>query len=366
MKKVIGILISFALFFSTSSITLAKSEKPGFTEALMNIDKLKSYSILQAISAKIEMDNDEGVISCNTRINLNGQIEAGESALKRKGSQKVGVFLNCQYNSENKDELPFEAFYINANGEIMSFGQEEIFARITDMSITAKGVKEKEEYEEMRSEILKAVQTYKNQWIRIGMESELLQEDSLMVTRSDLTEMEKEIEKAIKEKEGGELLKAVFAIGIDEGVREGLIEEADGIKMKKAIDSIASAQIFNTREIVSGKNKGYQFFTLNKNSLVNLIKEVAEMIIEQEVGLEEVMELKKALSGIKLAGMFNIEDEYGILDNLFVRLSVSGNETIAGMDITYRHKIRNINKNNPIKKPKEYVEVEDLIEQLEY
>ena len=126
-------------------------------------------------------------------------------------------------------------------------------------------------------------------------------------------------------------------------------EALEGIKM--ALET----KLFTERQMVTGQNSGFRFFSLNKTSIVSFLQQFASLIGE-ELTDEDITVIRSALSKVSLSGIYRVEDIYGLIDNLLIRFKISETGPVKNLELNYRYKVSDLNKDNTIAVPTEFEE----------
>ena len=115
------------------------------------------------------------------------------------------------------------------------------------------------------------------------------------------------------------------------------------------------SKLFTEREVVTGRNIGFKFFNINKAAIMNLMEDAAK-IFDEEMSTEDKLMIRAGLGKVSLSGMYRVENIYDLIDNLRVRLRLRNIGPLVNLELNYRYKLSDMNKENSIKAPTEYKE----------
>lgn len=357
MKKLISFLTALIIFIIPFSYVSADTEI-NFLKALLNTNELKSYKILQNISGNFKVEEYGDVLDGNFRLSFSGNVN-NDNAYENKSSSRVTGYAQINHlEGENKS---FDKLTINFNGEIISIFSNGIYLRLNDIKINGTGISQTDLNE--INDFLLSINEFKNQWYKIPTDiltnnvNEKIPYNFEEVFAEDLINSETLAEyfqgNDIKTNIG-EILKTL----VSEYKKQGYMANEEYDNAIKAIDLIINTNFFNKRDIVSGRNTGFKFFTFNKASIINLIKNIAN-IFGKTIEDYELAELRSILSKFNLAGIYRINTEYDVIDNLLVKLTLRNLEELTKCSINYRYKISNFNNAPKIKAPADYIDIEE-------
>lgn len=88
---------------------------------------------------------------------------------------------------------------------------------------------------------------------------------------------------------------------------------------------------------------------------MNLMGEAAK-IFNEEMSIEDKLMIRAGLGKVSLSGIYRIENVYNLIDNLRVRLRLRNIGPLVNLELNYRYKLSDMNKENSVKAPTEYKE----------
>ncbi len=320
MKKLISFLAALIIFAIPLSYINADNEV-NFLEALSNTYELESYKMLQGIYGDFKIDDYGDKIDGNFRLSLSGNVNSDTAYENNNGSRVNGYF---EINHREGQYKSFDQLVVNLSGEVVSMFGDGIYVRLNDLRINTIGM-DPVDIEDI-NEFLAEINQFKNQWYKIPIENltdnaneevgyefgegfaeELIDPEALVKYFQ-----ENNIKTAI-----GEILKNI-ATEIKE---QGDMTDEEYNWTIDAIDLIIETKFFNQRDIVSGRNIGFKFFSFSKSAVINLIRDITE-VFGETLESYELTELREALSKFNLAGIYRINSEYDLIDNLLIKLTL--------------------------------------------
>lgn len=374
MKKLLSIIFVITILI-TPLASVRASEEIGFLEGLSNTYELESYQTLQNIYGDMQIEDFGDIVDINFRLSFSGNVNS-KKAFENNQYMRVNGFLQINIieteNSISEEERyypqPFDQMTANFNAEIVSIFNDGIYLRLSEVNVTAQGVGD-EELDDMNA-FLEEISPYKYNWYKIPMSALTANaQDGLTYEfgedfNTELFEpetiikyfQENDIKTAI-----GNYIKDIFLLIKDE---TGMTDEKYN-QAVEMIDLAVDTKFFNLKDIVSGRNIGFKFFTFNKNSIINLIQGIGE-IIGETLTYDDIKEIRTMMSKFNLAGIYRINNEYKVVDNFLIKLTLRNIESLIESNIKYRYKIRNFNDAPAVNAPTDYNEIEDLATLLSY
>lgn len=339
MKKLISYLIICALLILPVNSLLAADNSVSFFEALGNFSKLEDYKLVQSLYGSAELEEYEDHISAEYRISISSVVDGGNT---QDSFSRVSAYIKFTNYNEVTDYTPFKTMTVQANGEVITQDQTDLYFKLNNFNI---GLEEPLPFAVTDIEDVKAmVDLYRGTWFHSSLDE--LANENLDVNQ--YIEYEEQFKEDPKEAIMG--LSELVLQDADMGFSEEEMEE-----IFEAIGLALETRLFTERDVVAGRNTGFKFFNLNKSSIINFFYKLADLI-DEELTEEDVSELRAALSKVSISGIYRIEDVYDVIDNLLVRFRLKDVEPINNLELSYRYKLSDLNKENSIKAPTEYEE----------
>ncbi|MBN2087216.1 hypothetical protein JW758_02610 [Candidatus Peregrinibacteria bacterium] len=363
MKKIFATILIIIIFIAPLTVVQANDEV-GFLDGSTNIYKLNSYKIIQTISGNMKVDDYGDIMDMNYKFFISGNANNKKYFESDSYSRINGtIMINLIESEKSLSSIPFSQLTINLSGEVTSIFNDGLYLRLSELDVIAKDIGESEL--NGMNDFLKGISDFKGKWYKIPASdlSELnqasLESEYGSAIDTELFQPETVIEyfKENDIKTGfGEYIKDVM----------GLMNEYGGVDneeyeiMTYFIDRLVETEFFNIRDVVSGRNTGFKFFTFNKSSIINIIKDIAEKM-NIEIGYAELNELRSGLNKFSIAGLYRVNKENDILDNLFIKFTLRNIENLINFNMNYRYKIVSFDAPK-VSAPKEYVDFMDIMD----
>lgn len=342
MKKRLSFLLAFAILLLPGNPLLASSDEIPFFEALGNLNAVEDYKLVQSFYGNAEFEEYEDHISADYRISISSVVDGGS---REDTFSRLSAYLKLTNHNEVNDSTPFREMTVQANGEIITKGQQDFYFKLNNFNI---GLTQPLPFAVTDIEdAMATVDLYRGTWYH-STASELTY-DEFAEEEIDIEEY-MELEEKLKQEPKEAILELSELALNDSG--EGFSEEEIDDFMQ-AIGLVLDARIFTTRDVVAGRNEGFKFFNLNKGAIMDLMEEVAE-VFGESLTYEDKIELRAALGKFSLSGIYRIEEAYDIIDSLLVRFRLSNVETLKNLELNYRYKLSDLNKENTVKAPLDY------------
>jgi hypothetical protein len=357
MKKLISFLAALIIFAIPFSYINADDEV-NFLEALSNTYELESYTILQGIYGDFKIKNYGNLIDGNFRLSFSGNVNSDE-AYENNNRSRVNGYLRINYH-EGEDGS-FDQLTVNLSGEIVSIFGDGIYMRLNDLRINTMGM-EPVHIEDI-NESLAEINQFKNQWYRIPIENltgNANEEVGYEFGEGFLEELI-DPETLVEYFQGNDIKTAIGEIlkNIATEIKEqGDMTDEEYNWAMDVIDLIIETKFFNQRNIVSGRNIGFKFFSFSKSAVINLVQDLAE-ILGETFESYELAELRETLGKFNLAGIYRINSEYDLIDNLLIKLTLRNIDELEEFHLKYRYKISNFNDAPQISAPTDYMGIEE-------
>jgi len=357
MKKLISFLVALIIFAIPFSYINADDEV-NFLEALSNTYELSSYTILQGIYGDFKIKNYGNLIDGNFRLSFSGNVNSDE-AYENNNRSRVNGYLRINYH-EGEDGS-FDQLTVNLSGEVVSIFGDGIYMRLNDLRINTMGM-EPVHIEDI-NESLAEINQFKNQWYRIPIENltgNANEEVGYEFGEGFLEELINP-ETLVEYFQGNNIKTAIGEISKDiatEIKEQGDMTDEEYNWAMDAIDLIIETKFFNQRNIVSGRNIGFKFFSFSKSAVTNLVQNIVE-IFGETLESYELAKLRETLGKFNLAGIYRINSEYDLIDNLLIKLTLRNIDELEEFHLKYRYKISNFNDASQISAPTDYTDIEE-------
>lgn len=354
MKKYFAFILLVVVMISPASPLLAQNESVSFFEALSNFAKVEDYKLTQSFYGNAEFEEGEDHLTAEYRITVNSAVNGGDSD---DSFNRINATIKFVNHNAASDSTPFKEMMVLANAEVVTQGQDSIYFKLNNFNV---GLKDPLPFALTDVEELKAmVAAYQGTWFHSGMEE--LATDNLNGGTAIDVDQYTALEGQFKEEPKEAILGLSEALLNDTDA--GLTEE----EMGQALDGISlllESSFFTSRPVVSGLNDGFQFFSLNKTAVVNVLKQFGQMIGE-ELTIEDEAMIRSFLSKISLSGIYRMDDVNGLIDNLLVRFKVKETGPVKNLELNYRYKVSDLNKENVITIPSGFEELNQIEGQVE-
>ena len=269
-------------------------------------------------------------------------------------------------NSRSDDERyfpqPFEQLTANFNGELVSIFDDGIYFRLSEINLGAKAMTESNLSE--MNDFLEKISPFRNEWYRIPMSALTANtQDDLAYELGENFDTELfEPETVVRYFQENDIKTAIsnYTKDILSQMQDVIgISDTEYAQAVEIIDLISNTQFFNLRDVISGRNAGFKFFTFNKGSIINMIQGIGK-IIGETLSYDDIKEIRKMLSKFSLAGIYRINNEFKVIDNFLIKLTLRDIESLIESNIKYRYKISNFNKTSQVNAPSDYTEIDGL------
>ena len=341
MKKILASIL-IATFLLIPGNSLLASGEVGFFEALGNMVKIQDHKLVQSFYGQAEFEEGEDHITAEYRVSINSVVDDGN---RIDSFSRVSALIKFINHNAVSDSTPFKEMTIQASGEIITKNQQDFFFKLNNFNV---GLEKALPFAVVDVENVKAMaDLYRGTWYKSSA-NELIN-DSYSEKEIDL-EKYIEVEDQMKEDPKGAILELAELSFNDSG---DILPENEIDNILSTIKLGLETKIFTERDVVAGRNTGFQFFNLNKGAIINFMGEVAK-IMDEEMTREDESIIRVALSKVSLSGIYRIENIYNIVDNLLVRFRLRDVGPLKNLELNYRYKIWGIDDENNVKAPTEY------------
>ena len=343
MKKFFASVLTLGILLTPVS-SLSATDEISFWQAMGNLANIKDCKSIQSFYGNMDFMENEEHISADFRISISSTVEDGTDSFGR-----ISAFLKFTNHNEINDATPFREMTVQANGEMVTQNQNDLYLKLNNFNI---GFEEPLPLAVLDAEnIMATVDLYRGTWYH-STTSELVADEAAI----DLEEY-MALNEQMKEDPKGAIYNLTEMTLHDS---EPTLSEEEIGEIMNAIGLLLEARLFTEREVVAGRNTGFRFFNLNKGAIMNLATEIATALGE-EITYEDKLALKSALGKFSLSGIYRTENTHGIIDNLLIRLKLREAGPVKNLELSYRFKLWDIDKENSVKAPTEYEELENVL-----
>ncbi len=319
----------------------AQANNASFFGALSNFGKLEDYKLIQSFYGKLNFEEFGDHISAEYRLTINSIVDEDRDS----SFNRVSAFVKFYNHKEVNDSTPFKEMTIQANGEMIADSQEDLYFKLVNFNI---GLVEPEPFAVLDVEqMMASSDLYKGTWYHMSA-SDLGDTNGEEIEVEEYLEFENQFKKEPKKAILGITEQAL--IDSDESFMEDEIEE-----IMQAVALGLETKLFMERDVVAGRNEGFKFFNMNKSAIINFFVELGELL-DEELTANDISEIRSALSHVSVSGIYRIENVHGIIDNLLVRFKLSDVEPVNNLELNYRYKLSDMNKDNKVTPPANYEE----------
>lgn len=346
MKRILSYLVICALLVMPVNSLLAASNDVSFFEALGNFSGIEDYKLIQSFYGNVDFEEDSDHISAEYRISVSSVVDGGS---RTNNFSRVSVFVKLTNHNEATDSTPFKEMTIQANGEVITRNQKDVYFKLNNFNI---GLTESLPFAVMDVEnILAMADLYRGTWFHTSateLATNKLSEKDIEIDVDKYMALENKLKEEPKEAiiELSELALKDSNAGFSKQEMNDFLE---------GISLALNTKIFTEREVVAGRNMGFKFFNLNKGSIIKFMGEMAKIFGEKMSPADELM-IRTGLSKVSLSGIYRIEEGNNLIDNLLIRFRLKDVGPMSKLELNYRYKLSDIHKENSIKPPTEYEE----------
>ena len=357
MKKLISFLIALIIFaFPFSAINA--NEEIGFLNALSNTYELESYTMLQGFYGDFKVDDWGDKADGHFRLSFSGNVNS-EEPFRNNQYFRINGYLQINYTEG--EYRPFDQLIVNLSGEMTSVFSDAIYVRLNDLQMNGRGMTV-DDIQGM-NELAQEINQLKGIWYRIPIENltDNAGEEMSYEFGDDFTTELIDSETIVGYLQNDDIKTAIgeyFKAFLLELKEQGEMTDEEYGQALEAIDLIVATDLFNQRDIVSGRNIGFKFFNFNKGAVIDLIQNIAGIFGETLTDYD-LQDLRDILSKFNLAGIYRINTEHSIVDNFLVKLTLRDMENLKEMHVDYRYKISNFNNAPEVSAPTDYIEIEE-------
>lgn len=358
MKKSLSFAFAVAVAFNAlGNAAFAQVERLNWFESLDNMQKLKSYTMAQVLSADVTGQIEEGQTgSGNFTLNINTSLVNRENY---KMDTKNSITGKLHIKVEGKDK-PFDALDANFRISVVSIADQEVYVRLEKADFEASGIREADAqgYQDAKTQLGSMLEPILWQWIRIpnqDLVGEVKQE-----LPTELGNLDAETLKADLKKNGfQETFQKLIESELNSQMDQGEMPEADAAKAKALMERFFKTEFFRLKSESKPNQEESTSFTLNKNQIFNFVRNASKELGEN-ISSADLAALRDALRKFSLSGSFHQNNQFGVFDRLKVKLALKNLKQVSNVQLDYATKIGNINAVDAIKAPAKTVTLEEL------
>lgn len=352
MKKLISFLLFASLLILPANPIFATAESVSFFDALSNFSKVEDYKLVQSLYGNATVDNGIDSVGAEYRIAVSSAINGGNSA---SSFNRVNAYLKITNHNAVTDSTPFKEMTVQASGELATLNKTDLYFKLTNFNVGLKDALPFALTDIENAET--AVEPFKGVWYHTGAEE--LVAESLPTEAGTEIDVNKyaDIEEQFKTEPKEAILGLVETVLQDS---QATVTEQEISDIKEGIQLALETKFFTEKQIVTGQNADFRFFSLNKASIVNFLNQFSTLLGD-ELKTEDISLVRSALGKVSLSGLYRIEDVYGLIDNLLVRFKMNDTGPLKNLEVNYRYKASDLGKHNVISAPSEFQEMSDVM-----
>jgi len=352
MKKLISSLLFASLLILPANPIFAANESVSFFDALGNFSKVEDYKLVQSLYGSAEFDDGTDRVGGEFKITVSSAVDSGDAD---SSSNRINAYLKFVNRNAVTDATPFKEMTVQASVELITKNKTEMYAKLNNFNVSLKdglpfALTDIKDAKSM-------IDSYKGVWYHTKAEelaTETLPTDT--ATQIDVNKyigLEEQFKKDPKE--------AVLGLTdlILQDSESGMTKD-EMSNVKDAIKLAFDTKFFTVRPVTAGQNTGFNFFTLNKSSVISFLSQFATLMGE-ELNTDDVTMVRSVLGKFSLSGLYRIDDVYGLIDNLMIRFKIGETGPVKNLELNYRYKATDLNKNNVISAPSEFQELSDVM-----
>lgn len=349
MKKIFAYLILCALLIMPLGSISAASNSTSFFEALSNLSAIEDYKLVQAFYGNVELEDFSDHITANYRISISSVVDGGN---RTDNFSRLSAYIKFINHNEVTDSTPFKEMTVQANGEVIIRDQQDIYFKLNNFNV---GLTEPLPFAVLDIENVKAMaDLYRGIWFHTSASELTIDEfDEEIVDVEEYIMLEEQLKEDPKE----------AILGLSELVLQDTDAGFSEEEMSDFLEGIGLAletKLFTERDVVAGRNTGFKFFNLNKGAIINFMGEIAK-ILGEEMTAEDESIIRAGLSKVSLSGIYRVEDVHNLIDNLLIRFKLKDIDPVSNLELNYRYKLSDINKENSVKAPTKFEEWYGLV-----
>ena len=345
MKRLFISLFTLTLLLLPSD-SLFAANNTSFFGALKNLSSVEDHKAVQSFYGNAEFMEDEDHITAEYRVSISSTVDDGSQT---NSFNRVSAFIKFVNHNQVNDATPFREMTMQANGEIVTRSQDDIYFKLNNFNI---GLKEPLPFAVVDTEnVMAMMDLYRGTWYHASA-NKLAADESGKIDVEAYMALEEQLKEDPKEAILG-LSELAFHDSKIKFTEEEIGQFMNGLEL------ILNSKIFTEREVVAGQNTGFIFFNLNKGAVLDWMGKIAKIFGENITAKDELM-LRSALGKFSLSGIYRVDEIHDIIDNLLVRFKLHEAGPLLDLEFNYRFKLWDVDKENSVKVPGEYKEWEDV------
>jgi len=343
MKKLLITFLTLALVITPGSSIIFAQQNTTLLEAMSNVASLDDMKIVQSFYGRAEIEEMGEHISIKYRFTVNSAVDNDNSP--SSFNRLNGVIKLYNHGVPSDSGIPFKELTINANAEAIVKNKVDLYLKLSNISFNTK--QETSEMQADTESFREEMSLFTGTWFHTSIEE---------LNTSDEIALEEYLafENDFKEDPQQAILDFAEQALWDSGevsTNNGMEEILEGIGL------LLRAKLFNKLNVVSGNNKGFTFFSLNKSAVIELAKNFGDLIGEPLTDIDEST-IRTGMSKFSLSGIFRITDD--LLDSFVVRFKLREVEALKNLAFNYRFKLMDSETNNVVNTPSQYEELDTL------
>ncbi len=357
MKKILSLAFVLGMLLNaTGNAAFAQFDGLSWFESMDNMQKLKSYSMVQVITGDAEGKiDDTKTASGNFSFNVKSDI-VNRGGTKMDSKNIVDGKLHVALQGKDR---PWSDMDVNFRLSVILIDKLGAYVRLENVNFNANGIlkKDLQDYLDFKTQFDKSIDPIKWQWIHVPnqyLKGQVDQRVPMDLGGLDSAALKKDIAKNGFKKAIQKALKAQ----IDTAVKKGEMEQDEATKTRSLVDRFFKTEFFNLKMISKPGKEDSTTFSLNNNKILEFIRGATEELGEA-ISENDLATLQEALGKFNLTGSFHQNSEFGIFDRLKANLILKNVGGLSRLQVGYSSKIGNINTVEAIKPPAKSTELDD-------
>jgi len=323
-----------------------------FTDGLLNLNTVEDSKTYSSIYGRFDMDDGYDKFSVAYRLNMNSINDVDGSS--DNSFSRLGLYIKVfNHNAASDEGVPFQELVIQLNGEVKLINYNDLYFRLSDVSISAQ--QPTEIFALDTADIKDMLAYFEDTWFYINL-GEL---NDTTYGQDIPAEVYKEWEAQLQG-DPRDFLTSAFEYGVRQEAADMMTEE-EIQSILGAFESFLTTQFFNIREVISGPNTGFDFFYLNRVKLAGWIENLANEL-GNPMPDADIAQMREDLGKITLSGIYRVNEVSGLLDNFLLRFKLREVEGLDNLEVNYRVKLADVNKDNVINAPTVYEDFQTFME----
>jgi len=356
MKKILSLAFVITMLLNAvGNAAFAQFDGLTWFESMDNLQKLKSYSLVQVISGDVTGQSDTESGTGNFTLNIKSDI-VNRGNLKTDSKNIVDGKIHFAMTGKDR---PFNDMDVSFRLSVISMDKFGAYIRLESVDFNASGIlkEEMQGYLDFKTEFAKTIDPIKWQWIHIPnqyLKGQLDQNVPMDFEGLDTKALKKDIAKNGYKK----AIQKTIKNQISAQVKDGQMEKEEGAKAQALVDRFFKTEFFKLKTVSRAGKEDSTTFALNNNRILEFIKGSSEELGEA-IADTDLADFQEMLGKFNLTGVFHQNSEFGIFDRLKVNLILKNVEELTRLQINYGLKIGNMNSVKAIKPPAKSIDLDD-------